>query len=75
MAALALALADLAAVSLVVPPKVITLSIRIALFVHSGQEHEVAGICLGMIGLLAALTAAAACLLGQWARQNAFYNR
>ena len=66
--ALAVSLGDLAASVLVVPPGVTTLSIRIFGLLHSSVEDQVAGICLAMIALLAAVAAAAAWLAGRWAR-------
>ncbi|MBN1910634.1 MAG: iron ABC transporter permease, partial [Pirellulales bacterium] len=50
------ALGDLAASVLVVPPGVTTLSIRIFTLLHYGVEDEVAGICLAQIVLFAAVT-------------------
>jgi iron(III) transport system permease protein len=60
---LALALGDLTASALVVPPGVETLSIHIFNLVHYGVEDQVAGICLAQLivfGLVAAVTAALA---------------
>ena len=58
LAALAISLGDLAASILVVPPGVTTLSIRIFGLLHYGVEDQVAGICLAMILIFAALAAA-----------------
>ena len=55
LAALAISLGDLAASILVVPPGVETLSIRIFGLLHYGVEDQVAGICLAMILVFAAL--------------------
>ena len=54
-----LAVGDLAASILVVPPGVSTLSIRIFLLLHYGVEDRVAGICLTQVATLAALALAA----------------
>jgi iron(III) transport system permease protein len=59
LVAFAVTLADLAASILVVPPGVKTLPIQIFEKLHYGQEDDVAGICLALIGLFAALAAAA----------------
>jgi iron(III) transport system permease protein len=56
LVAFAITLGDLAASILVVPPGVITLPIQIFSKLHYGQEDDVAGICLAMIGLFAALS-------------------
>ena len=56
---LALALGDLTASILVVPPGVETLSIHIFNLVHYGVEDQVAGICLALTGTLGALAAVA----------------
>ncbi|MGO9115884.1 MAG: ABC transporter permease [Thermoguttaceae bacterium] len=55
---LAVALGDLTASILVAPPGVETLSIQIFNLVHYGREPEVAGICLALTIMLAALAAA-----------------
>ena len=55
---LALALGDLTASVLVVPPGVEMLSIHIFNLVHYGVEDQVAGICLALTGALGALAAA-----------------
>ncbi len=60
LVAFAISLADLAASILVVPPGVMTLPIQIFGKLHYGQEDDVAGICLALIGLFALLAAAAA---------------
>lgn len=57
LVAFAVALGDLAASILVVPPGLKTLSIQIFEKLHYGQEDDVAGICLALIALFAALTA------------------
>jgi iron(III) transport system permease protein len=56
--ALAVALGDLAASILVMPPGVQTLSIHIFNLLHYGVEDQVAGVCLALLALFAALTAA-----------------
>jgi iron(III) transport system permease protein len=58
LAALAVSLGDLAACILVVPPGVNTLSIRIFGLLHYGVEDQVAGICLAMLLIFAALAGA-----------------
>ena len=55
---LAVALGDLAASILVVPPGVQTLSIHIFGLLHYGVEDQVAGVCLALLALFAALAAA-----------------
>ncbi|MBN2023421.1 MAG: iron ABC transporter permease [Pirellulales bacterium] len=55
LVALAVALGDLAASVLVVPPGVTTLSIRIFGLLHYGVEDQVAGICLAQIALFVAI--------------------
>jgi iron(III) transport system permease protein len=55
---LALAMGDLTASILVVPPGVETLSIKIFNLVHYGVEDQVAGICLALTAMLIALAAA-----------------
>jgi len=54
---LALAIGDLTASVLVVPPGVETLSIHIFNLVHYGVEDRVAGICLALSGMLGVLAA------------------
>jgi len=66
--ALAVALGDLGASFLVVPPGVEILSMLIREKVHSGQEFEVAGICLALVLLFAAVAGLAAWLAGRWGR-------
>ncbi len=55
---LVLALGDLTASVLVVPPGVEMLSIHVFNLVHYGVEDQVAGICLALTGTLGALAAA-----------------
>lgn len=55
LVALAVALGDLAASILVVPPGVTTLSIRIFGLLHYGVEDQVAGICLALVLVFAAV--------------------
>ncbi len=55
--AFAVALGDLAAAILVVPPGVTTLAIRIFGLLHYGVEDQVAGICLAQMCMFAALAA------------------
>lgn len=55
---LIVAIGDLAATILVVPPGVTTLSIRIFGLLHYGVEDQVAGICLAMMLVVAGLLAA-----------------
>jgi iron(III) transport system permease protein len=65
---LALSLGDLAATILVVPPGLRTLSVRIFDLLHSGIEDRVAGICLAVVLVLAAVAAAAGRLARKWGR-------
>jgi iron(III) transport system permease protein len=60
LVALAVALGDLAASILVVPPAVTTLSIRIFTLLHYGVEDQVAGISLALVALSIATAAAVA---------------
>jgi iron(III) transport system permease protein len=55
---LALALGDLTASILVMPPGVMTLSIHVFNLVHYGVEDQVAGICLALTATLGTLAAA-----------------
>jgi iron(III) transport system permease protein len=64
---LALALGDLAATILVAPPGMMTLSVLIFQFLHSGVQDRVAGICLALVLGFAAVAAVAAALLRRWA--------
>lgn len=63
--ALAVALADLSASILVVPPGMITLSGRIFDLLHYGVEDQVAGICLAQILLFSGLSGLMAWLLNR----------
>jgi len=56
---LAVAIGDLAASILVVPPGLTTLSIHIFGLLHYGVEDQAAAICLAMIGLFAVVAVAA----------------
>jgi iron(III) transport system permease protein len=56
----AVALGDLAATVLVLPPGVETLSVRIFRFIHAAADDQVAGICLMLLLLLAVICAAMA---------------
>jgi len=67
--ATAVALGDLAASILVVPPGVETLSILIHRRLHSGVEHEVAGTCLAQFAIFAIVAAAALWLANRWSRR------
>jgi len=71
LAAFAVALADLAASILVVPPGMPTLSIRIFGLLHSGVEDRVAGICLAQAALFAVLGTGMAWLARRWQREPA----
>ena len=64
--ALAVALGDLASSILVVPPGVMTLSIRIFNLLHYGVEDQVAGISLFLIAVFVVMTALAAWLLRRY---------
>jgi len=69
LVALAVALGDLAASILVVPPGVTTLSIRIFGLLHYGVEDQVAGICLALIAMFAAVAAGAVWLARGWGHE------
>jgi len=64
--ALAIALGDLAASVLVVPHGLPTLSIHIFNLLHYGVEDRVAGICLALVAMFAAVAASVAWLAGRW---------
>jgi iron(III) transport system permease protein len=66
--AFAVALADLAASILVVPPGVTTLSIQIFNLLHYGVYDQVAGICLALVGWFAVLCAVMARLVQRGCR-------
>jgi iron(III) transport system permease protein len=61
--ALAVALGDLSASVLVVPPGVTTIAIRIFGLLHYGVDDQVAGLCLALLGLVALVAAAAWAIL------------
>ena len=63
--AFAVALGDLGASVLVLPPGVNTLALKIFDLLHSGVEDQVAGICLALVALFAAAAAVAAWLAGR----------
>jgi iron(III) transport system permease protein len=65
LVALAVALADLAASILVVPPGVQTLSICVFRLLHYGADDQVAGICLAQIVAFGLIACAVARLAGQ----------
>jgi len=67
--ALAVALGDLAASVMVLPPGVDTLSRRIFGLLHSGQEAEVSGICLALVLLFGAVALLAGWLAVRWGRR------
>jgi len=66
LVALAIALGDLAASVLVVPHGLPTLSIHIFNLLHYGVEDRVAGICLALVAVFAAVAAGVAWLAGRW---------
>jgi len=70
LVALAVALGDLAASVLVVPPGVTTLSIRIFGLLHYGVEDRVAGICLAQIAMFAVVAGAVAWLARTWGEER-----
>jgi iron(III) transport system permease protein len=59
---LALALGDLTASSLVLPPGVETLAVHIFNLVHYGVEDQVAGICLALLIVFGSVAGATAAL-------------
>ena len=69
LVALAVGIGDLAASILVVPPGVMTLSIRIFGLMHYGEEDLVAGICLFLVAFLALLAAGTMMLARQVRRR------
>jgi iron(III) transport system permease protein len=68
LVALAVGLGDLAASILVTPPGAMPLAVRIFDLLHAGVEDQVAGICLALVLLFAALAACAAWSLHAWQR-------
>jgi len=66
--AFAVALGDLGATILVVPPGVETLSIQVFGLLHSGQDDLAAGICLAVLLLFALATAGIFWLVGRMIR-------
>jgi len=66
LVAFAVALADLAASILVVPPGMTTLPIRIFDLLHAGVEDQVAGVCLAQAIVFAMLAAVIAWLVRRW---------
>jgi iron(III) transport system permease protein len=60
---LAVAVGELAATVLVVPPGPTTISVRIFSLIHYGVDDRVASICLFLVALLAALVLSAVQLL------------
>jgi iron(III) transport system permease protein len=69
LVALALALGDLAASILVVPPGVVTLPILIFRMLHYGVEDRAAGVCLAMAAIFLALAALAGVVALSWRRR------
>jgi iron(III) transport system permease protein len=69
LAALAVALGDLAASILVVPPGVVTLPILIFRMLHYGVEDRAAGVCLAMAAVFVVLAALAGALATCWRRR------
>ena len=63
LAAMAIAMGDLAATILVVPPGVTTLSIRIFNLVHYGVEDRLAGICLATFAIFVLLAGTAMAMM------------
>jgi iron(III) transport system permease protein len=70
LAALAIALGDLAASVLVLPPGVDTLSRHIFGLLHYGVQDRVAGICLAQVILFSAVAALVVWLLHRWSREK-----
>ncbi len=66
LVAMAVALGELAASILVVPPGVTTLSIRIFGLLHYGVEDQVAGICLAMTAIFAGIAALILVIGSRW---------
>ena len=71
LVALAVALGDLGASFPVVPAGVEVVSILIRRQLHSAQEFEMAGTCLALLLLFAAVAGTALWLVGRWARAAA----
>ena len=69
--ALAVAIAEIGATILVVPPGVEPLSVRISGLLHYGVEDQVAGICLGLGILYFALVGTAVLFGKHWSRPAA----
>jgi len=68
--AFAVALGDLAASIVVVPPGVTTLSIQVFGLLHFGVEDRVAGICLGLIAAFAVMAVSTIHLARRWGSQQ-----
>jgi iron(III) transport system permease protein len=73
LVAAAVALGDLAASILVVPPGVTTLPIRIFGLLHYGVEDQVAGVCLAMVAMFAGIAATLFFLAKRWSRDRMEY--
>jgi iron(III) transport system permease protein len=71
LVALAIALGDLAASILVLPPGIDTLSRHIFGLLHYGVEDRVAGICLAQVLLFSAVAAVVVYLGHRWGREKA----
>lgn len=70
LAAWSVALADLSASVLVLPPGVDTLARQVFGLLHDGRKQDVAGICLVLLAIVAAGTAIGWRLLRRWAGER-----
>ncbi|HEU5090774.1 MAG TPA: ABC transporter permease subunit, partial [Roseiflexaceae bacterium] len=69
LVAFAVAMGDLAATILVVPPGVMTVANLLFDRLHGAQEDDVAGIALSLVLLFAAMALVASWLAGAWIRK------
>jgi len=70
LVALAVALGDLAASILVVPPGVSTLSIQVFGLLHYGVQDQVAGICLALVAVFMAVAGGVVWLASRWGQDT-----
>ncbi len=74
LVAFAVAMGDLAASILVVPPGVTTLSIHLFGLLHYGVQDKVAGACLALLAVFATIAAGILGLVGRWNQEGSSRN-
>jgi iron(III) transport system permease protein len=74
LVAFAVAMGDLAASILVVPPGVTTLSIHLFGLLHYGVQDKVAGACLALLAVFATIAAGIFGLVWRWNREASSRN-